>query len=136
MNGAEFFMKYAGYRLLPKDLHGDDPVVDTEKLFGIALPIYTGKTLRLSSGWMVVTPSWVSTSFKAMPEMGFEVGGERQPTIAKALKTGEPCLILSMGKRTMAARDLFITYDPRATRYCSEASVRTTDSTKEKWWTF
>ena len=31
MNGAEFFMKYAGYRLLPKDLHGDDPVVDTAR---------------------------------------------------------------------------------------------------------
>lgn len=135
MNGPAFFMKYAGYKLLPKALCSDDPVTDADTLFGIALPLHTGKTLRLSSCWMVVTPSWVETSFKATPQTGFKVGGERQAAIVKALHEREPCLILALGKRTMAARDLFVTYDPRAVRYCSQGATRTQDATKEKWWT-
>ena len=135
MNGAEFFMKFAGYKLLPKEMHSDDPVTDADALFGVALPLHTGKTLRLSSCWMVVTPSWVETSFKATPDTGFKVGGERQAAISRALAEKDPCLILALGKRTMAARDLFVTYDPRAVRYCSEGSTRTQDATKEKWWT-
>jgi hypothetical protein len=46
-----------------------------------------------------------------------------------------PLLILAIGKSPMYARDLFVTYDPRATRYCSDGSLRTVDSTLEKWWT-
>ena len=136
MNGAEFFMNHAGYKLLPKALCSGDPVTDADKLFGIALPLHTGKTLRLSSCWMVVTPLWVETSFKATPQTGFKVGGKRPAVITKALREKEPCLILALGKRTMTASDLFVTYDPRAVRYCSEGFTRTQDATKEKWWTF
>ena len=135
MNGAEFFMKYAGYKLLPKEQCSDDPVTDADKLFRISLPLHTGKTLRLSSCWMVVTPSWVETSFKATPETGFKVGGKRQAAIVKALHEKEPFLILALDKRTMAARNLFVTYDPRAVRYCGDSVTSTKDVTKEKWWT-
>jgi hypothetical protein len=135
MNGAEFFMDHAGYKLLPKELRSDDPVTDADALFGMSLTLQTGATLRLSSCWMVVTPSWVATSFKATFETGFQVGGERQAAITKALREQNPCLILALGKRTMTAGDLFVTYDPRAVTYCSEKSTRTLDATKEKWWT-
>ena len=43
-------------------------------------------------------------------------------------------MLLALGKRTMAARDLFVTYDPRAARLCSENAVKTFDATKEKTW--
>jgi hypothetical protein len=135
MNGAEFFMKHAGYRLLPTQLSTGDAVDDARALFGISLPLHTGSTLRLSSCWMVATPQWTATSFKALPEAGFRVGGERAAAILEALKSGEPCLILALGKRTLEPRDLFVTYDPRATRICSEGSTRTLDATQEKWWT-
>jgi hypothetical protein len=135
MNGAEFFMKHAGYRLLPAGMSTGDAVDDARSLFSISLPLHTGSTLRLSSCWMVVTPQWVATSFKAMPETGFRLGGERAGAILDALRSGEPCLILALGKRTLEPRDLFVTYDPRATRMCSEGSTKTFDATKEKWWT-
>lgn len=135
MNGAEFFMQYAGYTLLPADKRSDDPVADAGLLFSLSLPLNTGSTLRLSSCWMVVTPSWVATSFKAPASTGFRVGGERAQAILDALKSGEPCLLLALGKRTLEPRDLFVTYDPRATRLCSEGSTKTFDATKEKWWT-
>lgn len=135
MNGAEFFMRYAGYKLLPADQHTVDPVSDAARLFGLSLPLNTGSTLRLSSCWMVITPSWVATSFKASPETGFRVGGERSQAFKDALKSGEPCMLLALGKRTLEPRDLFVTYDPRATRLCSEGQTKTFDATKEKWWT-
>ena len=56
MNGPEFFMQHAGYRLLPAQLKSSDPVDDADTLFATALPLHTGKTLRLSSCWMVITP--------------------------------------------------------------------------------
>ncbi len=135
MNGAEFFMRHAGYRLLPSDLKTDDPVHDADKLFGLALPLHTGKTLRLSSCWMVVTPQWVATSFKALPQTGFRPDMERKVAIDTALKSKEPCMVLALGKRTMTARDLFVTYDPRATRMCRQGEAKTYDATKEKTWT-
>jgi hypothetical protein len=135
MNGAEFFMQHAGYRLLPPEHHTEDAVFDAQYLLGLSLPQHTGSTLRLSSCWMVITPDWAATSFKAVPETGFHVGGERTARILEALKSGKPCLILALGKRNLEPRDLFVTYDPRATRICSEGSTRTLDATKEKWWT-
>ena len=135
MNGAEFFMQHIGYKLLPKPLQTNDAVTDANTLFGISLPLHTGKTLRLSSCWWVVTPAATHTSFKALPETGAIQGQVRQAVILSSLKAGLPTLILALGKSTMYARDLFVTYDPRATRYCSDGSLRTVDSTKEKWWT-
>jgi hypothetical protein len=135
MNGPEFFMQYAGYRLLPAERHTNDSVTDSDSLFGMSLPLHTGKTLRLSSCWMVITPQWVATSFKAVPETGFRHDMERKDAIHTALKSGEPCMLLALGKRTMGARDLFVTYDPRAARLCSEGAVKTFDATQEKSWT-
>lgn len=135
MNGPEFFMKHAGDKLLPKDDATGDPVVDADKVLSMSLPQSTGSSLRLSSCWMVITPSGVTTSFKAHPSAGFTVGGERKAQIMAALKSGEPCMLLALGKRTMAARDLFVTYDPRAARLCSQGETKTYDATKEKEWT-
>ncbi len=135
MNGPEFFMRYVGNLLLPPDQHTQDAVTDANRLFSIALPLHTGKTLRLSSCWMVVTPQWVGTSFKALAHLGFRQDMERKTAIKTALQSGEPCLLLALGKRTMAARDLFVTYDPRAARLCSEGEVKTFDATQEKTWT-
>ncbi len=135
MNGAEFFMHHAGYRLLPLDLKTDDPVHDANKLFRHSPPLHTGNKLRLSSCWMVVTPQWVATSFKALPETGFRLDMERKVAIDTALKSKQPCMVLALGKRTMTARDLFVTYDPRATRMCRQGETKTYDATKEKTWT-
>ena len=135
MNGPEFFMRYVGYLLLPPDQQTQDAVTDANRLFSIALPLHTGKTLRLSSCWMVVTPQWVGTSFKALAHLGFRQDMERKTAIKTALQSGEPCLLLALGKRTMAARDLFVTYDPRAARLCSEGEVKTFNATEEKTWT-
>lgn len=135
MNGPEFFMRYAGYRLLPTGRHTDDPVADAQSLFGMSLPQHTGSTLRLSSCWMVITPQWVATSFKAISETGFRLGLERPTAIKEALQSAEPCMILALGKRALAPRDLFVTYDARLTRLCDAGASRTIDATKEKWWT-
>lgn len=135
MNGPEFFMRHAGYRLLSPEQKTNDPVNDADTLFSLSLPLHTGKSLRLSSCWMVVTPQWVATSFKAVAQAGFRQDMERKDAIEAALKSGEPCMLLALGKRTMAARDLFVTYDPRAARLCSENAVKTYDATKEKTWT-
>lgn len=135
MNGAEFFMQHAGYALLPAEKRSDDPVADAGLLFSLSHPMNTGSKSRFSSLWMVVTPSWVATSFKAPASTGFRVGGKRDQAELDALKSGEPCLLLKLGKRTLEPRDLFVTYDPRATRLCSEGSTKTYDATKEKWWT-
>lgn len=135
MNGAEFFMKHAGYRLLPPESRTGDPVADARVLLSMSLPLRTGAKLRLSSCWMVVTPSWVATSFKAQPQTGFRLSGERGDAILHALRSGDPCLLLALGKRNLAPRDLFVTYDARATRLCSEGKTKTFDATKEAWWT-
>lgn len=135
MNGPEFFMHHAGYRLLPLERHTQNAVADADTLLSMSLPLHTGKTLRLSSCWMVVTCQWVATSFKTLPELGFRHDMERKKAIQAALKSGEPCMLLALGKRTMAARDLFVTYDPRAARLCSEGAVKTYDATQEKTWT-
>lgn len=128
-------MQHAGYRLLPHGLKTSDPVNDADALFSTALPLHTGKTLRLSSCWMVVTPGSTATSFKAMPEAGFRQDMERKTAIRDALKTGQPCMLLALGKRTVTARDLFVSYDPRAARLCSAGEVTTFDATQEKTWT-
>ncbi len=135
MNGAEFFMEHAGYRLLPEALVTGDAVDDAGSLFNISLPLHTGSKLHLSACWMVVTPQWTATSFKALPVAGFRLGGERAVAMLEALKSGEPCLILELRRRTLRPRDLFVTYDPRATRICSAGLTRTLDATQEKWWT-
>ncbi len=135
MNGPDFFMRHVGYRLLPPDQHTKDAVTDANRLFGLSLALHTGKSLRLSSCWMVVTPQWVATSFKTLTSLGFRHDMERKTAIQAALKSGEPCLLLALGKRTMAARDLFVTYNPRAARLCSEGEVKTFDATQEKTWT-
>ncbi len=135
MNGPEFFMKHAGYRLLPEDLHTGDAVDDAQTLFQMSLPQSTGSTLRLSSCWMVITPDWVATSFKAQSAAGFRMDLKRPDAIKLALTAGQPCMILALGKRSMQARDLFVTYDPRATRMCSEGSTDTYDATQRKDWT-
>jgi hypothetical protein len=135
MNGPEFFMLHAGYRLLPSSLRTEDAVNDAEALFGLSLPLHTGKTLRLSSCWMVVTPAWVATSFKVLATTGFRLDLPRKEAIAAALKAGEPCMLLQLGKRTLRATDLFVTYDPRAARICEQGNVTTFDATKDKAWT-
>jgi hypothetical protein len=135
MNGPEFFMRNAGYRLLPPELATGDPVADADALFSISLPQSTGKTLRLSSCWMVITPSGVATSFKVVPEAGFKTDEERKVSIKSALKGSEPCMLLALGKRTMKAADLFVTYDPRAARLCSQGDTKTFDATKDIGWT-
>lgn len=135
MNGPEFFMAHVGYRLLPKEHHTDDAVSDADTLLSLAISQHTGKTLRLSSCWMVVTPQWVATSFKFLPHFGFRQDMERKTAIKEALQSGDPCILLALGKRSMTARDLFITYDPRTARLCSEGEVKTYDATQEKTWT-
>lgn len=135
MNGPEFFMRHAGYQLLPKEQHTDDAVKDAGSLFAMSIPQNTGSTLRLSSCWLVVTPQWAATSFKVMPSTGFRTDLKRPEAIRKALQEGEPCLILALGKRTVAPRDLFVTYDPRAVRMCSEGTTKSYDATLEKDWT-
>lgn len=135
MNGPEFFMRYAGYRLLPEDKKTDDTVADADTLLGMSLPMHTGQSLRLSSCWMVVTPQWVATSFKALALAGFRQETESKTAIDEALKSGGPCMLLALDKRSMTARDLFVTYDARAARMCSPGVVKTYDATKEKSWT-
>jgi len=135
MNGAEFFMRHAGYRLLPTEMATGDAVDDANTVLGISLPQHTGKFLRLSSCWMVITPNGVATSFKALPSTGFDTAIDRRTAMLTALKSGEPCMLLLLGKRTMTARDLFVTYDPRAARECSQGHTKTYDATKEKSWT-
>lgn len=135
MNGAEFFMRYAGYALMPASLATGDAVLDARTLFGLSLPLSTGSSLRLSSCWMVVTPSWVATSFKLVPKAGWRLGGERRQAMLSALRGGGPCLIVAAGKRSLSPRDLFVTHDPRAVRLCSEGAATTFDATREKWWT-
>lgn len=81
MNGPDFFMRHVGYRLLPPDQHTKDAVTDANRLFGLSLALHTGKTLRLSSCWMVVTPQWVATSFKALRSLGFRHDMERKTAI-------------------------------------------------------
>lgn len=135
MNGPDFFMRYAGYRLLPKEMHTDDSVDDAQTLFGISIAQNQGSVLRLSSCWLVITEDWVATSFKVETSTGFRTDMKRPDAIRAALKSGQPCMVLALGKRTMEPRDLFVTYDPRAVRMCSEGSVKTYDATLEKDWT-
>jgi hypothetical protein len=134
MNGPEFFMKYAGYKLLPKERATGDPVADAEALFQIAIPLSSGSFLRLSSSWWVVTPDWVATSFKVRAEAKFRLDLTRPDAIRMALKSGQPCMLLALGKRTLEPRDMFVTYDPRSTRLCSEGRYSTFDATQEKNW--
>ena len=134
MNGPEFFMKHAGYRLLPNERATGDPVIDAEVLFQISIPLNTGQSLRLSSSWWVVTPVFVATSFKVQNETGFRHDLTRPEAIRIALKSGQPCILLALGKRTLEPRDLFITYDPRSARLCSEGKFKSFDATQEKDW--
>lgn len=136
MNGAEFFMRYAGDRMLAADVRSGDAVKDAATVFSRSHTLHTGKALRLSSCWMIITPAGVATSFKAHPSTGFDTSGTltRNAAITAALKQGD-CMLLALGKRSMTPRDLFITYDPRAARLCSPGEVVTFDATKEATWT-
>jgi hypothetical protein len=151
MNSAEFFMRYCGDKLLPTDKRSGNDVKDAATVLEIAHPLQDGKTLRLSSCWMVITPNGVTTSFKAHLSTGFDTSGqsnkdkdgkiipgqkktERKDAIVAALKQGD-CMLLALSKRSMTPQDLFITYDPRAARLCSPGEVITFDATKEKTWT-
>ena len=136
MNSAQFFMRYAGDKLLPANMRTGDDGKDAATVLAIAHPLHTGKTLRLSSCWMVITPTGVTTSFKALPSTGFDTSGttERKVAIVAALKQGD-CMLLALSKRSMTAQDLFISYDARAARLCSPGEVKTFDATKEKTWT-
>lgn len=136
MNSAEFFMKYAGDKMLPAELRTGNAIKDAATVLSMSHPLYTGKTLRLSSCWMVITPEKVVTSFKAHPGTGFDTSGtvERKFAIPAALKSGD-CMLLALGKRTMTPQDLYITYDARAARLCSQDGVKTFDATKEATWT-
>lgn len=136
MNSAEFFMRYCGDKLLPVELRSSNDVKDAATVLAMSHPLHTGKTLRLSSCWMVITSTRVTTSFKAHPSTGFDTSGkvERKDAIIAALKQGD-CMLLALSKRSMTPADLFITYDPRAARLCSPGEVNTFDATKEKTWT-
>lgn len=135
MNGPEFFMQYAGRFLVPENKLTGDAVVDSDFVLGVSLPQNTGKSLRLSSCWMVITPSGVTTSFRAVPETGFDTTTDKQAARTKALQSGEPCMLLELGKRSTTARDLFVTYDPRAARICQQGQSQIHDFTKDKSWT-
>lgn len=135
MNGPEFFMRYAGRHLVGPETLTGDAVVDCDMVLTISHQLNTGKTLRLSSCWMIITPSGVTTSFKAMPSTGFDTTTDKKTAKLKALKSGEPCMLLELGKRSTAARDLFVTYDPRAVRVCQQGQSKTTDFTKDPAWT-
>jgi hypothetical protein len=134
MNGPEFFMKYAGYKLLPKDKVAGDPVDDAETLFQISLSLSTGQSLRISSSWWVITPDFLATSFKVQNDTGFRLDLTRQQAIRTALKSGQPCMLLALGKRTLKPRDMFVTYDPRATYLCDAGKSKIYDATQEKDW--
>lgn len=136
MNGAEFFMKHAGNKMLPAESRTGNAVKDAATVLSVSHPLHTGKSLRLSSCWMVITPEKVVTSFKAHPSTGFDTSGafERKQAITDALKSGD-CMLLALGKRTMTPQDLYITYDARAARLCSQDGVKTFDATKEPTWT-
>lgn len=136
MDSCEFFMKYAGNKLLPCDQITGDAVADTAKVMSVSHPLYTGKSLRLSSCWMVITPSKVTTSFKAHPSTGFDTSGkvERKVAIREALKGGD-CMLLALSKRMMQPSDLFISYDARAAKLCSPAETKTFNATEDKLWT-
>ncbi len=136
MNGPDFFMRHVGYRLLPTDQQTQDAVTDADTLLRLSLTIQKSKKQRrIQTCWMVVTPQWVATNFKFLPALGFRQDMERKTAIKEALQSGDPCILLALGKRNMTARDLFVTYDPRAARLCSEGKVHTYDATQEKTWT-
>ena len=122
---------------MPADKLSGDAIRDANIVLTTSLPLHTGKFLRLSSCWMVITPVTVVTSFKAQASTGFDTRGDlkRAQAIEAALKSGAPCMLLALGKRTMTARDLFVSYDARAARLCSEGECTTFDATKGKTWT-
>ena len=129
-------MRYCGDKLLPDESRSGNDIKDAATVLAMSHPLYTGKSLRLSSCWMVITPTGVTTSFKAHPSTGFDTSGkiERKNAIVAALKQGD-CMLLALSKRSMTPADLFITYDPRAARLCSPGEVITFDATREKTWT-
>ena len=137
MNSAEFFMAYCGNRMLAADQRSGDAIADAAKVLAISHPLsIAGKSLRLSSAWMVITPAKVTTSFKAHPSCGFDTSGttDRKTAIRAALKQGD-CMLLAFSKRSMQVADLFITYDPRAARLCAPGETKTYDATEDKEWT-
>lgn len=132
---AEFFMRYAGSRMLPASEQTGDAVADTRRVLSMNHPLHTGKALRLSSCWMVITPQGVTTSFKAHPSTGFDTGGskDRKSAIKEAVAAGD-CMILALGKRSTQVSDLFITYDARAVRICGQGEVETINILEDKKW--
>jgi hypothetical protein len=134
MNGAEFFMKHAGYAILPEGMQTGDAVDDAEQLFSTSLPLSTGRALRLTTCWMVITERWRATSFKAEPSAGFRSDIKPKDAIRQALSEGGPFMVLEISKRKMQATDLFVTYDARAVRRCAPGEVKTVDITTTNSW--
>jgi hypothetical protein len=138
MNGAEFFMDYAGKYLLPPADRTEDAIADAERVLNMSLAQYTpGKKLRLSSCWMVITDSAVFTTFKAHPDTGFHVcpGAEFKLQVKAAAAMGRPFMVLELGKRSTWARDLFVSYDARAVRLCGQGITATVNIKEDKKWT-
>jgi hypothetical protein len=129
-------MRYCGDKLLPVELRSGNDVKDAATVLAMSHPLYTGKTLRLSSCWMVITATGVTTCFKAHPSTGFDTSGKvkYKDAVDAALKQGD-CMLLELNKRSMTPAYLFITYDPRAKRLCKPGKVETSDATSEKTWT-
>jgi hypothetical protein len=136
INGAEFFMLHFGARLLPQHLATDDAVSDFGALASMPIPLSTGASMRLSSCWAVITPHSVATSLKLPAAVGVDTTfSEYRLAKFAALRAlrdqGQPFLLLKLGKRTLAASDLLVTWDVRAVRECSQGSVKTYDATEE-----
>jgi hypothetical protein len=136
INGAEFFMRYFGARLLPQHLTTGDAVSDFGTLSSMPIPLSTGASMRLSSCWAVITPHGAATSLKLPAAVGLDTTfSEYRLAKLAALRAlrdqGEPFLLLKLGKRTLAASDLLVTWDVRAVRECSQGSVKTYDATEE-----
>jgi hypothetical protein len=136
VNGAEFFMRYFGARLLPQHLATGDAVSDFGTLSSMPISLSTGASMRLSSCWAVITPHSAATSLKLPAAVGLDTTfSEYRLAKLAALRAlrdqGEPFLLLKLGKRTLAASDLLVTWDVRAVRECSQGSVKTYDATEE-----
>lgn len=121
MTGPEFFMKYAGYKLLASDRRTGDPFCDADALFRSMIIVHQGSKMRFSSCWFVVTQEWAATSLKIDPSLGFLLGLKELPTVAKALRQG-PCVWISLGKRTLDSRDVYLSHDPRAVYRCDSGA--------------
>lgn len=158
MNSSEFFMTYAGYKLLPVHLRTGDAIADARTLLSVATKKADGGEQRIMSFWMVITPLWVASSLKAPASAGFILSSDMGAFQRRALRSlhapraarapdkcsdpqvlteaswpdaGQPFMAIKTGKRTLTPEDLYVTHDARAMRLCSAGDTRTIDATKE-----